>query len=787
MFVLLRKEVASFFASATGIVVIGIFLLLTGVFLWVLPVDSNVLNSGYANLDGLFSLAPWLYLFLIPALTMRMFPDEYRSGTMELLLTRPVSRLQIVMAKYLAGVLLAVLSLLPVLVWLLTVGWLGAPKFNLDFGGFWGSYLGLILLAMVYVAVGIFASSLSDNPVVAFLVAALCCFLSYQGFEWISLLFDGAHAQDLVSRMGIAYHYDSMSRGVIDLRDIAYFITVSSLFLYAAFLVFKGKPTRNSIFLWASILVLDLVAVGFFFRLDLTSEKRYTLSDQTKRYLKQNERDLTATVYLEGDLNMGFLRLKKAVSNTLTEMKVYSKADIEVKFVNPAEGATEEERNAHYNALQEQGLAATVVHDRDREGRQQQKVIFPWLQLATDKDTVNVCLLKNIAGNSGDQNLNISIENLEFELMDAVRRLTNEHPLDIAFLEGHGELPEAYVYDISGQLARYYNVHRGSIINEVDVLDPFKVLIVARPYEAFSENDKFVIDQYVMRGGRVLWLIDGVQVGEEMAVANDLKISDLLFTYGVRIDPYLVSDVQCAYIPLKFEDEDESAEPQLYPWYYSPLLTLSPYHVITKNIAPVEGRYVSAVDFVGEDSLMHREVLMATSAHTGVQSVPCPVSFDIVNLTSESPFFANSYVPVACLEEGTFHSAFANRMVPKGMNMKGRQILKESAPTRMIVVADGEVIANEFESGQVLPLGYNRYMGRQFGNGDFILNAVNYLADDEGWMSLRGRSLKLRLLDKTRASEYRTWCQVVNLGLPLVLLIIFLLGYQLVRKNKYGR
>ncbi|MBO4371115.1 MAG: gliding motility-associated ABC transporter substrate-binding protein GldG [Paludibacteraceae bacterium] len=787
MLVLLRKEIASFFASATGVVVIGIFLLLTGVFLWVLPVETNVLNSGYANLDGLFSLAPWLYLFLIPALTMRMFPDEFRSGTMELLLTRPVSRMQIVLAKYFAGVALAVLSLLPTLVYFLTVCWLGAPAYNMDFGGFWGSFLGLVLLAMVYVSIGIFASTLSDNPVVAFLVAALFCYLSYQGFEWIALLFDGAHAQDMVSRMGIAYHYESMSRGVIDLRDLAYFLTVIVLFLCGAFLVFKGKPTWRFAYVLGAVLAFDLLAVFFFFRLDLTSEKRYTLSPQTRSFLKQVEEPVDVTVYLEGDLNMGFLRLKKSTADMLTEMKVYANKDISVTFVNPAQGATDEERNAHYAELQAAGLTATMVHDRDREGRQQQKVVFPWLRMMTEKDTVNVLLLKNIAGNSGDENLNVSIENLEYGLIDALRRLTNKHPLDVAFLEGHGELPEQYVSDISEQLSQYYNVHRGALGTDVDALDPFKVLIVARPLKAFSETDKFIIDQYIMRGGRVLWLVDGVSVDAGTAIANDVKISDMLFTYGVRIDPVLLSDVQCSYIPLLFDDEEDNAEPQMYPWYYSPLLTLSPYNVITKNIAPVEGQFVSAIDFVGEDSLLRREVLMATSAHTGVESVPCPVSFEIVELSGESSFFANAYVPVACLQEGSFRSVFANRMVPKEMNMKGRQIVAESAPTRMIVVADGDLIANDYESGQPLPLGYNKYMGRQFGNGDFVLNAVNYLADDEGWMSLRGRSLKLRLLDKTRVSVLRNRCIAFNLGLPLLLLIIFSVGYQLVRKNIYKR
>jgi ABC-2 type transport system permease protein len=232
MYVLFIKEIRSFFSSAIGLIVIGIFLLLTGTFLWLLPGESNVLESGYATLDGLFVLAPWLYLFLIPALTMRFFAEEKKSGTIELLLTRPLSTLQIVLAKYFAGVTLVLCSLLPTLVYVYSVYQLGLPHGNIDMGGFFGSFIGLLFLASGYTAVGLFASSVTDNQIVSFLLAALLSFVLYYGFELLSLFFPSAIVQDTISQMGMSYHYDSMSRGVIDSRDVLYFITVSVVFLF---------------------------------------------------------------------------------------------------------------------------------------------------------------------------------------------------------------------------------------------------------------------------------------------------------------------------------------------------------------------------------------------------------------------------------------------------------------------------------------------------------------------------------------------------------------------------
>ncbi len=241
MFTLLKKEFCNFFASPMGYIVIGVFLVITGLFLWIFPGEFNVLDAGYANLDGLFYFAPWLYLFLVPAVTMRLISEERKTGTIELLLTHPITKLNIVLSKYFAGVLLVLFSLIPSLIYFLSVWILGDPMGNIDTGGTWGSYIGLFFLAAIYVSIGLFSSSLTDNQIIAFIVSAVLCFFFYAGFDIISGLASNGSSESMIASLGIMAHYDSMSRGVIDSRDIIYFLVVTSIFVFLTKEVLERK------------------------------------------------------------------------------------------------------------------------------------------------------------------------------------------------------------------------------------------------------------------------------------------------------------------------------------------------------------------------------------------------------------------------------------------------------------------------------------------------------------------------------------------------------------------
>ena len=786
MFAVLEKELRSFFSTLTGPIVIAVYLILTASFLWLIPGENNVLWGGYASLDGLFALAPWLFLFLIPAITMRTFSDEYRQGTVEILRTRPIHPYSIVVSKYLASLIIALISLLFTLFYLLAVCYLGTPFANIDLGGFFGSFIGLIFLACLYTAIGIFFSSLSDNPIISFVGSAFLCFVFYYGFEMLSFIPTNVNVKDFISSMGVAYHYDSMSRGVVDFSDIWYFITISQFFL---FITFRKKISLRLLVVAFALVLTNLLASNVVLRLDLTAEKRHSISESTKSLLENQENGVKVDVYLDGDMNVGFLRLKKSVAYLLDEMDRYASVGLNVEFADPLKDATSEKaRNQIMAKMQRKGLQPTMVHDYDKNGNTLQKVIFPWAVVSCAGDTIAVPLLQNIAGRSGEENLNASIENLEYAFTDALRILSQKEVVKVAFLEGHDEAEEHFVYSLTESLSRYYQVDRGVLGTDPNILNDYKVVIVAEPQTAFSESDKYILDQYIMRGGRVIWLLDGVATNGEVGKSNDLNLTDQLFTYGVRIEPMLLLDIQCATVPINTSLEGQDANFVPMPWYYSPLLMTQPSHAITRNVAPVKAEFASYIEKVGENDSVNGTVLLCTSSKTALEKAPMQLSADIVNLSPESPYFAYSYMPVAVLLEGKFKSVYANRLAPEGVATGGTKPIKQSENTKMIVVADGSIALNSlqgFASGyEPLPLGYDKYMKMQFGNNDFMLNAVNYLADDGDWMQLRNKKISLRILDKEKVARNGDFWKWFCIIVPVLLLITISIIFQFVRKNQ---
>ncbi|MBR4838955.1 MAG: gliding motility-associated ABC transporter substrate-binding protein GldG [Paludibacteraceae bacterium] len=560
-----------------------------------------------------------------------------------------------------------------------------------------------------------------------------------------------------------------------------------------------AKKIVHIVLLILSTVALYFISEKFFFRLDLTSEKRYSISDNTKRLLEGLEKPLNIKIYLDGDLNPGFLRLKRATKEMLDEFSAYCGSDIDYEFINPSSGATNAEREKNYTELEKRGMRGTMVYDRDNEGKAIQKIIYPWAEINYDGKTLPVCLLKNVAGNSGEENLNISIENLEFGLTDVIRMLYNREVQKIAFIEGHGEFPEPLVYDASQGLSHYYQVDRGSITNDVNILDGYKAIIIAGPESKFTEQEKYVIDQYIMKGGKVLWLLDGSRISldslstnsQTIGIINEVNLEDQLFTYGVRINPVLVQNVQCALVPVNMAREGDQPKYEPSSWYYSPLLMTSPEHPATRNLTPVKSEFTSSIDFVGSELNVKREVLLATSPGSHIQSVPSIVSMDVINVEKNAQYFnISSRIFVGVAEEGIFPSVFRNRLIPEGIQTK-EKTLTESKPTKMVFVADADIIRNDVQgSGEnmnILPLGFDRYMNQQFGNKDFILNAVNYLTDDDGWMELRNREIKLRLLHKPSVIGLRTFWQTANMVFPLLLLGLFGGIFLFIRKRKYTK
>lgn len=535
---------------------------------------------------------------------------------------------------------------------------------------------------------------------------------------------------------------------------------------------------------WKGIVVLvTLVAINLLvsymvWRWDMTDDKRYSISAPTKALLQDLDAPLTITLLLDGEMNAGFLRLQKATQELVEELGVYAAEGYQLL------GAPEQLTINGYGNLE-----PTVVHERTHKGQTAQTIIYPYAIVQYHDRSQVVTLLKNQRGLSGEENLNHSIENLEFAFAEAIRSLTQDTIEKIAFLEGHGELEERDVYDLTQQLAKYYQIDRGTLGTVSGVLDEYKAVIIADPQMPFSETDKYILDQYIMQSGRILWVVNGVRFSDDYLasegytpiIALDLNINDMLFRYGVRINHALVQDLQCLPVPVDVSHDPNQPNWQPMPWTFAPLLLTSQVSPITRNVAQVTATMASAIDIVGEDDGIRKEVLLATSSASRLTSAPAKVD---LSMGSDSEGFNQAFVPVAVSLEGVFPSIYAHLLPPEEVTLT-TPLLRESKPTRQIVVAAGSTIRNDWQQGQPLPLGYDRYTQMQFGNRDFMVNAVLHLTDDQGWLQLRQKEFTLRLINDQRARQTRIVAQVISIVIPLALLAIVGGAMLILRRKRY--
>ena len=532
---------------------------------------------------------------------------------------------------------------------------------------------------------------------------------------------------------------------------------------------------RVGILILIVLVLVNMLVQHVICRWDMTDDKRYTISTPTKHLLGKLDSPLRVTVLLDGELNSGFLRLKKATDELIDEFSVYA-----------AEGI--DRRPVESSMLQ--GLDPTVIHERTHKGQMAQTTIFPYAIVEYQSKRRVVNLLQNQRGLSGEENLNNSIENLEYRVVEAIRSLVQTKVEKVAFLEGHGELAERDVFDLTQLLAQYYQVDRGRLGNETGVLDDYAAVIIADPQFPFSEEDKYILDQYIMQGGRVLWVLNGVKFsadflasqGATPIVALDLDINDMLFRYGVRVNHGLVQDLQCLPVPVDVSTNGQQPNWQPMPWTYAPLLLTSQQSPITRNVAQLSATMVSAVDIVGGDDGIRKDVLLATSTVSKITAVPAQVDLSMGVDDEQSYQFA--YIPIAVSLEGEFASLYAHLGAPESVIVTGNE-LKRSVPTRQVVVAAGSAIRNEWQQNQPLPLGFDRYTQTQFGNRDFMLNAVLYLTDDEGWLQLRQKEITLRLINDQRAQLMRVRAQIVSIMIPLIILFVIGGVVLLQKKRKY--
>ena len=580
----------------------------------------------------------------------------------------------------------------------------------------------------------------------------------------------------------------------------------------------KKRPLVQLIIAVIILICVNVIGQYFFTRFDLTAEKRYTLSTASKKVLKKLDDIIYIEVYLEGDFPSNYKRLRNAIREMLDELRAYY-PDIEYEFVNPSESSNDEERINTYRLLQEKGLQYTTITQHGKDGVSQQ-IVFPCALITYKGRKMPVQLLQEQIGVSEEEFINNSIQNLEYTFLNAFNKLSRIQKPRVAFIKGQGVLGDRFLVDIASTLSQDYTIEQVEINGNINALteripkdsigmeyrisNKFNTIILAQPTETFEEKDKFIIDQFIMHGGRVLWLIDPVGVSMDslqsqnvtLAAPLDLNLEDQLFGYGVRLNNDLIADLTCLKIGMITGYTGNTPQFGLVPWYFFPMIIPNTNHVIVRNLNALKTQFVSSIDTIKTPGIK-KTILLTTSAYSRSMRTPVVVDLNMARQKQDERLYNKKFLPVAVLLEGNFKSLYANRMATELTDNPIIGFKQESKPTAMIVVSDGDIIRNQLyrKNGTPLELGYDQDMGTMFGNKDFILNAVSYLSDDDGLISIRSREIKIRQLDRTRINSSKLlwfnvseiFWQILNVVAPIVLIIIFGTVWTIARKRRYGK
>ena len=567
-----------------------------------------------------------------------------------------------------------------------------------------------------------------------------------------------------------------------------------------------------NIIAFSSIIILINVLFSFAdFQVDLTADGKHSISKETEAILTNLDDNVFIKVYLDGEFPAEFKHLQSEVVNLLSTFKSIANSNIDFEFINPNNSANEKEKVDLFKQLVKQGLAPTDIEIRKAESSLNQ-IIFPGASIYYKDKEIAVNFLKNSVTKQAGENINSSIANLEYEFISAIYHITKTKTHKIAFLEGNRELLASEVYDVTEsvmqdnyKLSYHYSIDRfnikefeidsttmqGDIAVQLKKLNKYKALIIAKPTIAFNMLDKYLIDQYLMKGGKILWLIDGVNANMDslqqnrdfIATANNLNLSDQLFKYGVRINSNLIEDVRSTEIPIVTGYSNNIPQQSYFPWPYYPLLFSENNNPISKGLDAVKCDFPSSIDTIKNS--IKKTILLHSSKQCRAIPTPAKVSLGILENPPKLSSYNKENLAIAVLLEGEFESVFKNRILPKNQKIN---FIDKSNFTQMIVVSDGDLIRNNVSTnGDIYPLAYDRFIKYTYpGNKKFIMNSVHYLCDETGLTQLKAKEMKLRLLDKEKIKNNKALIQLINIVLPLILLGIFALIFLKLKRKKYA-
>lgn len=556
----------------------------------------------------------------------------------------------------------------------------------------------------------------------------------------------------------------------------------------------KSKALKQLGIVFLAIIVINLISNFFFKRFDLTQDKRYTLSETTLNIIKDVESPLYIEVYLEGNFPPEFKRLQNETKQLLEEFTAYN-SNIIFNFKNPIEKEeTRVEKMKEFYAKGMQPLSITV----EDKGKQSQEVVFPWAQATYGDKFTKVALLKNLMGASTEQKVISSVQHLEFGFAEAINKISKEKQKKIAVIKGNGEILEPFMADFLKTVKESYYIGPFTLdsvakqpTQTLEALKKYDLAVIAKPTEAFTEEEKQVLDQFIMNGGKTLWLVDVVsadmdslynETGTILAAQRELNLTDMFFKYGIRINPLLVKDEYATPIKLASGNQGSETQMQEYSWKFSPFVYPTSTNPIVKNMEGIKFEFASPIEILKND--IKKTVLLSSSEYSKTVGTPTPISLDMVTEeTTPEEYEGKGLLPVAVLMEGKFKSMYQNRVLP----FKDNSFQAIGKENKMIVISDGDVIKNQLDKGVPLELGFDKWTNQLYGNKEFLMNCVNYLLDDNGLINIRSKDVDLPLLNKEEVYKNYTMLQMVTVGLPIVILAIFGFLFTFLRKRKYSR
>lgn len=547
---------------------------------------------------------------------------------------------------------------------------------------------------------------------------------------------------------------------------------------------------RYGLFFLVGVSVVYYLGSHFYFRIDLTEDQRYSMHPATQKLLSELEEEMHIEVYLTGDLPTGFKQLKRATQELLEECNVYARHQLHYQFIDLDKVPAEQKKSCLLK-LAAKGIRPTNLYMQEK-GRRIEKFIFPGALLTYKGQEGGILLLKGSKMAGPAQMINQSIEGLEYELANAIAKLVRTQRKQVALLRGHGSPDLGQLSGLIQALEEHY-VLRTIDFSANPVLAAYDALLITKPQQPFSEKEKYLLDQYIMQGGKVLFFLDRLRINmenlrerEAFAFPLDVGLDDQLFRYGVRINPDLVQDLHSGVYPVVVGNLGNQSQLKLLPWPFFPLLNHFTDHLVTKNVDVLYPQFVSSIDMIQSQGVKHTP-LVFTSRHSRRLEAPVHVDLEALRKPPQSVHYNHGHIPLAYLLEGTFTSLYKNRFLPDGCDTA--TFLPESPPTQLLIFASGSMVLNGLgpHKKQPLPWGYDPFLQQHFANQDFVCNTLAYMLNEEGLIHLKNKTLKVRLFDQAKIEQERLWWQLINLMAPIFLLGLLGVLWHYWHKRTYTR